>query len=94
MLKLALDSTSNCLDFLITIDCKPDLTSYYAKMGFEEYGERELGFYETTDDEIDGVHMKVTKEQFDASELSRSKAITMPPLEEMSLENKKKPLSG
>ena len=90
MLKLALDSASNKPDFLITIDCMPTLMPYYAKMGFEEYGKRDPGYYELTDDEIDGVHMKVSKERFDAIALSRSIATTMPPLEELNLENNMK----
>jgi len=84
MLKHALDSASNNPGFSITIDCMPELMGYYAKMGFEEYKEREPGYYELTDDEVEGVHMKVDKKTFDETALARS--ARRAPLEEMTSE--------
>jgi len=84
MLKHTLDSSSNKPGFLITIDCMPSLMKYYEKMGFEEYGKRESAYYELSDDEIEGVHMKVSKATFDAVALNRS--ATTAALEEVELE--------
>ena len=85
MLKHALDSASNKPGFLITIDCMPSLMGYYSKMGFKEYGQREPDYYELSDDEIEGVHMKVSKATFDGVALNRSAATV--PLEEVEPEN-------